>query len=604
MILHVDADAFFCQVERRRNPALAGCPALAVQQHQDVIAADAGAKKAGVTKRMLPADARALLRRVGGTLVHVHTTVGQRVSYRPYLAASHELHGLLASAELAREVSDDGFNGVAVEKASIDEAYVQLPTGSDLRVDGARCADVIRDVVKARLGMVVSVGVAHNKLLAKLAAAAAKPDGRRVIVSREDIAHLLASAPAHKLPGCGGALAAKIRAALGPDATVADLARLPESAIISNLGANPKMARDIRARSAGECDECVVRGRNLTPKSVGVHTSLALTPRPMYGLPMYGVSASGGRPGMFEPLGCRETGRLDSLLRAMASDLAGRVIDLAHAEKRWPRTMTVSLILVLGRSESGDGEEVRCSKRGPFPDRHPRVSRNGRNGPSSPDADGETETETGKAAHATAEALARGLIANRGDALVAKVSITAGEFRASAGSGGGGGLASFLSAAGEGIAREPAPVNHANADDANVDEDAENVDGDEDEDGEWYPSPPFYFNPTAETTSGGGIDRIEPPADDGVGDGGIGSGAATATEPIQYVGPGADIASPLSPSPSVPPEQLDGSEPIDATNLLRSLAEGTVSGEDARRALRRRHERTGRAVPTSSASTP
>ena len=85
-----------------------------------------------------------------------------------------------------------------------------------------------------------------------------------------------------------------------------------------------------------------------------------------------------------------------------------------------------------------------------------------------------------KAAHATAEALTRGLIANRGDALVAKVSITAGEFRASAGSGGGGGLASFLSAAGKGSRGEPAPVNHANADDANVDEDAENVDGDED----------------------------------------------------------------------------------------------------------------------------
>ena len=598
MILHVDADAFFCQVERRRNPALAGCPALAVQQHQDVIAADAGAKKAGVTKRTPPADARALLRRVGGALVHVHTTTGQRVSYRPYLAASHELHSLLASADLAREVSRDGFNGVAVEKASIDEAYVQLPTGSDLRVDGARCADVIRDVVKARLGIVVSVGVAHNKLLAKLAGASAKPDGRRVIVSREDIADLLASTPAHELPGCGGALASKIRATLGVTATVADLARLPESALVSALGANPSAARLIHARSAGECDDPVRRGRGILNKSVGVHTSLTLTPRAMYGVPGCGVSASGGRPGMFEPLGCRETGRLDSLLRAMASDLAGRVMDLAHAEKRWPRTMTVSLILVLGRSENGDGKEVRCSKRGPFPDRDPRVS----------EADG--ETETGKAAHATAEALTRSLIANRGDALVAKVSITAGEFRASAGAGGGGGLASFLSAAGEGTAREPAPVDDAAVDDANVDEDAENVDGDEDEDededGEWYPSPPFYFNPTAETSSsGGGGDRVEPPGmDDGVGDGGIAPGAATAREPVECVGPGADIASPLSPSPSVPPEQLDGSEPIDATNLLRCLAEGTVSGEDARRALRRRHERTGRAVPTSSASTP
>jgi len=595
VILHVDADAFFCQVERRRNPQLAGCPALAVQQHQDVIAADAGAKSAGVTKRMPPADARAILRRVGGALVHVHTTSGQRVSYRPYLAASHELHGLLASAELAKDLSGDGFNGVAVEKASIDEAYVQLPTGSDLRVDGARCADVIRDVVKARLGMVVSVGVAHNKLLSKLASAAAKPDGRRVISSREDIADLLASTPAHRLPGCGGAMAQKIRAALGPDARVADLAKLTESALRSELGANPSTARDVRARSRGECDDPVRRGRNLN-KSVGVHTSLALTPRRMYGVSP-GVSASGGRPGMFEPLGCRETGRLDSLLRAMASDLAGRVMDLAHAEKRWPRTMTVSLILVLGRSENGDGEEVRCSKRGPFPDRGP-VGKTSGNGSSSPDADG--ETETGKAAHATAEALTRGLIANRGDALVAKVSITAGEFRASAGSGGGGGFASFLSErAGEGTAREPAPVDDATVDGINAENVNEDEDEDEDEDGEWYPSPPFYFNPTAETSSG--VDRVEPPADDGVGDGGI---RATATEPIRRVGPGADIASPLSPSPSVPPEQLDGSEAIDATNLLRSLAKGTVSGEDARRALRRRHERTGRAVPTSSASMP
>ena len=170
VILHVDADAFFCQVERRRDPRLAGCPALAVQQHQDVIAADAAAKKAGVTKRMTPADARALLRRVGGTLVHVHTTAGQRVSYRPYLAASSELHGTLASAELASIlVGSDRADGVVVEKASIDEAYVQLPTGSDLATDGARYAEIVRDVVKERCGLVVSVGVAHNKLLAKLA---------------------------------------------------------------------------------------------------------------------------------------------------------------------------------------------------------------------------------------------------------------------------------------------------------------------------------------------------------------------------------------------------------------------------------------------------
>ena len=118
VILHVDADAFFCQVERRRDPRLAGCPALAVQQHQDVIAADAAAKKAGVTKRMTPADARALLRRVGGTLVHVHTVAGQRVSYRPYLAASSELYDIIidhiADINLLNTLASDSFEDKGV----------------------------------------------------------------------------------------------------------------------------------------------------------------------------------------------------------------------------------------------------------------------------------------------------------------------------------------------------------------------------------------------------------------------------------------------------------------------------------------------------------
>ena len=588
VILHVDADAFFCQVERRRDPRLAGCPALAVQQHQDVIAADAAAKKAGVTKRMTPADARALLRRVGGTLVHVHTAAGQRVSYRPYLAASSELHGTLASAELASIlVGSDRADGVVVEKASIDEAYVQLPTGSDLATDGARYAEIVRDVVKERCGLVVSVGVAHNKLLAKLANNAAKPDGVRVVTSRADVADLLRDTPAHKLPGCGGALAVKIRATLGPDARIADLASLPESRLRGEIGMNPSAARDIVRRSCGECDDPVVTRRNLN-KSVGVHTSLALTPRPMYGTG-HTVSASGGRPGMFEPLRCRESARLDQLLRAMAADLAGRVIDLAHAEKRWPRTMTVSLILVLGRGRDGN-EEVRCSKRGPFPE---RAKGGGQ-------SDG--EMETGKVAHAAAEGLTRGLIASRGDALVAKVSIIAGEFRAAAGSHQAS-LPSGEDAAamtGQPPVEEELLVPPVEEEDVADRDDAGVVDGDDDGTDEWYPSPPFYFNPTAETSSAGDRDACEPFTGDG--DGGIASDVAGTCDPVHRIELDAERASPLSPLPSVPQELLDGGAPIDATLFLRCLAEGTLSGEDAQLALRRRYERTGRAVQSSSAS--
>jgi nucleotidyltransferase/DNA polymerase involved in DNA repair len=54
VVLHCDADAFFCQVERQLHPELYGSvTALAVFQHGDVIAADAGAKKLGVKKARL-----------------------------------------------------------------------------------------------------------------------------------------------------------------------------------------------------------------------------------------------------------------------------------------------------------------------------------------------------------------------------------------------------------------------------------------------------------------------------------------------------------------------------------------------------------------------
>jgi hypothetical protein len=60
-----DLDCFFVQVEQLRRPALRHL-AMAVQQHQDIIAVNYPARDAGVTKHMDPAAARVLLKRVGG----------------------------------------------------------------------------------------------------------------------------------------------------------------------------------------------------------------------------------------------------------------------------------------------------------------------------------------------------------------------------------------------------------------------------------------------------------------------------------------------------------------------------------------------------------
>mmetsp|Transcript_13485 Transcript_13485/g.56627 ORF Transcript_13485/g.56627 Transcript_13485/m.56627 type:complete len:332 (-) Transcript_13485:159-1154(-) len=222
VVLHCDADAFFCQVERQLHPELYGSvTALAVFQHGDVIAADAGAKKLGVKKRDSPADARRALVPRGGALAHVHVTEGHRVSYRPYDKASKAMHRVLRSREMkdtllrvcgfrnadVRESTEEraerqtrdassaesplrspskARRGVVVEKASIDEAYVQLPSGCSLGAHAAACAHAVRRVVKQKTGLVLSVGAARNKTLAKFASAAAKPDGVKVVTEDDE----------------------------------------------------------------------------------------------------------------------------------------------------------------------------------------------------------------------------------------------------------------------------------------------------------------------------------------------------------------------------------------------------------------------------------
>ena len=424
VVLHCDADAFFCQVERQLHPELYGSvTALAVFQHGDVIAADAGAKKLGVKKRDSPADARRALVPRGGALAHVHVTEGHRVSYRPYDKASKAMHRVLRSREMkdtllrvcgfrnadvrtlgeraegtevfSKERSGDASaaesplrspskarRGVVVEKASIDEAYVQLPSGCSLGAHAAACAHAVRRVVKRKTGLVLSVGAARNKTLAKFASAAAKPDGVKV-VAEDDTHETLASSrnrlgvgvgvgvgvdtidtidtidtkpggssvfiseptllrltPCSKLRGCGGAgVAERMKNALRCE-TVADVAALAGDVdrvadrIVSAVGVPRPTALRVVNAARGACDE-PVRDVGCLKKSIGVHFSLAATPRRMP--PEAGaagaVSAAGGRPGWFDPVRVGERARVLHAVDAMSRDLAERVWDECEEEE-------------------------------------------------------------------------------------------------------------------------------------------------------------------------------------------------------------------------------------------------------------------------------
>ncbi len=66
---------------------------------------------------------------------------------------------------------------------------------------GVRLAQAIRGAASSELGLRISIGVAPNKLLAKLSSRKAKPDGVHVLESSAAVEALLQATPAARLPG-------------------------------------------------------------------------------------------------------------------------------------------------------------------------------------------------------------------------------------------------------------------------------------------------------------------------------------------------------------------------------------------------------------------
>jgi DNA polymerase-4 len=244
-IAHVDMDAFFVGVELLRRPELRGKPV--------VVATGTDPQARGV---VMAASYEA--RRFG-----VHSALPLSVAHRRCPQAIL----LPRDMKLYREVSNQVMSIVRrhsslVEIAGLDEAYLDL-TGDPLPKSTCRR---LKHEIREETALVCSIGLAPNKLLAKIASDLRKPDGFCVLRA-DQVLDAVGERSATLIPGVGPKTAERLER-IGVR-TVADLARASDDTLARALG--PRGGRELRDRANGIDDRAVVTERE--PKSESCETT-------------------------------------------------------------------------------------------------------------------------------------------------------------------------------------------------------------------------------------------------------------------------------------------------------------------------------------------
>ncbi len=231
-ILHVDMDAFYASVESHDDPSLAGKPLLVggTGGRGVVAAASYEARRFGVHSAM---PMREALRRCP----HAVCVRPRMPRYRDVSRTVFEVFG---------EFTD------LVQGLSLDEAYLDVTGSRALHGAPEAMALEIKRRIRARTGLTASVGVAPNKLLAKLASEMNKPDGLTVIRT-EDASDLLDPLPVGRLHGIGRRTADRLEAQ--GIYTLGQLRAAPESVLWPLFGRDTRTMRD---RASGIDDRPVV----------------------------------------------------------------------------------------------------------------------------------------------------------------------------------------------------------------------------------------------------------------------------------------------------------------------------------------------------------
>jgi DNA polymerase IV len=184
-ILHIDMDAFFASVEQRDRPELRGKPVV-VGSPPD---------QRGVVSTC-SYEARAF---------GIHSAMPSREAYRRCPQAIFLPPDMARYDEASRKVFEifERFSPL-IEPVSCDEAFIDVTGAHTLFGSGEAIAKQIRALIHQEVNLAASVGVAHNKFLAKLGSERAKPDGLFVVPhTREGVIRFLGSMKVGSLWGIG-----------------------------------------------------------------------------------------------------------------------------------------------------------------------------------------------------------------------------------------------------------------------------------------------------------------------------------------------------------------------------------------------------------------
>jgi len=177
VIFHLDMDAFYASVEQRDNPSLRGKPVIVggpPTQRGVVCAASYEARRFGVRSAMPSVTA--------GRLCPKGIFVRPRMDH--YREESRQIMAIAART------------GALIEQVSIDEAYLDLSSvcqgaePDDCLLRAVPLAKELKQRIQIERRLTASIGIAANKLLAKLASDFNKPNGLTLVPDRDKVLFL------------------------------------------------------------------------------------------------------------------------------------------------------------------------------------------------------------------------------------------------------------------------------------------------------------------------------------------------------------------------------------------------------------------------------